>query len=1759
MNRDNGGVQTTIIVTVLFLTTTTAHAVFAQVEGHSSMEVDFGLLESDGSCNVASDEYTYGGDGSFQACLLVEYQTVSNARFNLSIWSSSYSDTDLDKVELIVTPGTREVFTVALNLIIPSDMGYGESRLLARIDDWSPQSGAISEPIVNADSHDLVIQRSDTGTDGSFSFDGQDIQVSRFAELRGVMTHYNNGGISFSVRPVLLQSSTVISSSSSYSIRSEASTDRRVAFQLPDSLNTGTHTLRVALQDIRDSSYLWMEEIEVTILDYSGLVDTSFAHWDIPSFDGPSALGTYPGDVVQIQLNQTNPGSLSAVSDVWVGFVSGTDCFPVYLGEVRLEAGETRTSTHSVTIPEVVDGTALEASLMESPDCSAGPLQTLEQIFVFDWPISLTAMVHVDDSPSELDGENAVSISFSATNLESRPTTGLEASVTLFALGHPLGQWVGPLTLGANQTHDFQIEVDSLYCYDGSVDASLKIWNSQGELVHSSMTQNSLSTYFIEGEFDIQSTLVGDGIVSLGMPIQVQTHIHALASNPSGCTLLVPIMSVFTPLEDGNPPITVTDIIEIESGESLWHNLDTSVSSLSGTYQISQHLIRNYVNGTSDNWMASAMRFAELEVTPTSPEFITDCNPPVNLREGRNYVLQITCEIESRTPAPAWVMIGTEIGGSVEWEVPVKIAPNDRETIELSRRYSLGIDSSADLLARVLWDGEWIEVMDPPIIFPMQVNDGLDGSDPFRYETVTSHPTFPRGGEPFAIQFWAVGSSAWAGGSYEVRLWLDSSKEGAAYLAPPQAHNLEIGVPDLIEVGFSEWPDTCGWLPYEIVARDSEGRVLDTIESGFDGCTIELIDLSLVGHIEISQSMSSCVATITVENTGTRDYEPKKADEQADVTLIVDGIVTKSSVTVPPLDIGERTSLEVGIPTSGFQDLRIVLDGERRYSELDRSDNGLGWSSTSGPIIFENDSDFDGLSNQFEKSGYDITTLETRAVLENLIDYLVDPANHTAPNLNSRPVLPDQSRHDTDLDGLSDYLEWTIGSDPTSDDTDGDGYLDFEEYRSTSNDPLMMEMELPVIHSSEPVQTQHPVESELKSGLFKRVHTRSFYVEDRNFVMATVTVVKPGSSQTIEPIWLGEEGGEHHYSVTYEYSPFEEFSVTVTAYDEFGNEAVLEIASQDSVWERVTNKINSFATGALLEKLGPVGPVVLGYLTGLVYGLKDIVDIVTGIIPFLQYLWENKGELIGAALDILYECAPQPQFPIRIPGDCPILNLNVSAIYGNLKKEFLGLSPYVKESASTGIFLIFTVVGFLHIAFISGSLLAKGFQSARTMSGAVDDISSGIGKTKVAATASMNAALTRTGSGLKSGVQGSILSKFPAVPEGIGASVNSALTAVMVVKARKVAVSEIGDAYKLIKKAKSSPGAYTELMDNPHGFSIIKYKHKAIGQRGAGSWARTLDDWLKDDMALLKQLQSGDPKKIGYARERLHKSITGESGLTMVVNGKKTQLDTIWSKRNPDGSREWGSRELKQSRDPLGLARTDTYDKAIPLSRTARDLNNLEGFCPPGMSYTQCYDKFVDAGVDSITADDFAGCLTKRYSCGDFKTTPDFNDLDSIMKGVGCMDRPGKCMDMADGEWGKEIQKAFRECADDAATYGSVCSGMPSREALDAACPGNNLNCLKEAFPAKAEDLRKHYREEWIEYIDSSTDMIGEVMNPLLDEVNGIPVYTAQSLFFFPVEESKVVPWWAPLIAIFVILSYILNRKLRPKLPVTQRLRAEAL
>lgn len=1449
MTTGRKGIRKALVLTGLLLITATSQAVLAQSEGHSSMEVDFGLLESDGSCGTASNIFVFDGSESVQRCLLIEFQATSNSRFNLSV-RSDLSGAVLETIELIASPRTSSSLIIPLSLVIPQDMSYGEHQLEVSVEDWNPMSGEPPEPMVNADGHILEIQRPGSEIIGDFRFPSQEIEIPQSAKLTGVMSHSIDGSASITVRPVLLQSSSAITTLEPYSIRPGVSVHRSVSFQLPDSLEPGTHTLIVALQDNRENdTLLWFEQLEVTINEPSGSVNVPYANWDIPSFRGPSVLGTYPEDVVGVQLNLTNPGSRPASSDLWINFATGTDCFPVFLGEIWIGAGESRTTSLQTTIPQVPVGTALDAKLMSSGDCSGEAIQQLEQITVFDWPASVSSSVQISRTPSKLDGSSTVPISFNVRNLENRATSNLEAEVTLFALGLELGRWVGPLALEANKTETFHREVSLDFCYDGDVDAAIKIRNGYGEVIDSSMTQRALRTYFIEGGFDLHSSLVGSQTVSLGMPIKIRTRIEAQTSNPSGCTLLIPLMTMFEPTEGDIPSETEISLIEVESGGETQYDLETTISHLSGKYEVSQHLIRAYTNETSDNWLESELRFAEIVITPINPNFSSFCEDDVFLKPNLStHYLWVSCQIDNLAPVPAWVKIGTEIGDEFEWSVPVRLDPSDGKLIEFSRVFSAGSDYSASLYIKALWDGEWIDVGDTHEI-TLPTENALDGFEPFPNERATTSPDFPRGGEPFAIQFRVQGSTNWLDGTYEVKLWLDESKQGAVYSIPAQKHNLQVGEFRLIEIGLKEWPKNCGRLPYEVVARDSDGQVKDTIESYFDGCEIELADLSLVGQIEISQSPTTCFATIIVENIGSRDYAPDTSEEQADVTLIIDGIVEKSSTTVPPLDIGEKAILEVGITKSGFREIHIILNGDGRFSELDRSNNGLGWSSASGPILFENDSDFDGLSNEIEASGYWIRTLEDRTTVEQFLVWVRDRDNGPMPYMNEKMVFPSPEHHDSDYDGLSDLLEWSIRSDPNNADTDGDGYGDLEEYQTPNQDPLIMETNKPIIHSSETLETRHPIESESKSGLFTKIHTREFTVEDRNLAMVTVTIVRPGiSSITIPSEHHETEGDRHYYSVSYEYSSLEVFYVNVTAIDSFGNGVVFSIASQESVWDRASNTISSFATNSLLSKFKIDAPV-LGFLTGMVYGLKDIVDFATGVISFILNFWE----LLGVVWGIIEDCAPRPQLPLRVPSECPI---DLSVIWNSMVDSFFALSPYEKGTPDNAIFLMFAMWGWAIIALLTNSFVSKAWGAAKSSSATINSIAETLSGATVAVIGTLGRAVSSAKGALSSGVAmlgipGVIISAVSSSLSGIYSLGSHALKKVigavfLTVFLVPILILAFDDVLKLVWRGvvKAAEGKMSLLTIADHRFyRIITHKNVVMKEFPDNTFDELLDEW----------------------------------------------------------------------------------------------------------------------------------------------------------------------------------------------------------------------------------------------------------------------------------------------------------------------------
>ena len=1720
MNRLGSHGRKTIMVVFIFLFTLTSNSVMSQTAENNFIEIDLGILGNEGSCDVSSDEYILDESSILPICFIINFQSTSNARLTLSVWSNNEPEIDLVSAEIIVTPYDDNNRIIPSYLLMHDNMDYGLSQLGIDISNWEPFSGDSNQPLIIADSHTLIVSRPDSNIIGNFLHEQEDeiLRISQFASLEGVLSHSNTGNSSILVSPILTLGDDVISFPEiSYSLRPGVTESRRVSFPISSELELGTNILTISLKDARDleSPPIWQQNIEVFVLEPFGQVSISHANWDVTSFDAQSMLGTFPGDRVKISLNMTNPGGLPASSIFWIHFYSENNCWTIPTGEIYLQAGESLTSDFPILIPSVDIDTSIESKISSSANCFVEEdyLFDMESIHVENWPVSVISKILSQSDPINLENSRIIPVRFNLTNLESRYVSNLEVSISLSVLDQELGSWTGLVSLDANETKTFNREISTPYCYAGDIDASIEVRDISRELVHNSISQNVIMSYFIKGEFDMSSQLMSSDIMPLGTSAHVKTVIHAEASNPLGCTLLIPMSTIFYPIDANTPSITDNSLLMLHSGESLEYLDDIDISISSGKYKISQHLINSFSNNSnSDDWIESNRDFAEVEVTPSDPELDILCDK-TDIATQNQLAVEVSCKLESNMPSQIWVRIGSTISDTMVWETPTNVDPYDKSFSDFTRSYEIGSASEILVHTQALWDGEWVSVLDNPVNFSLSLNHPLDSKEEFSQSKATTKPAYPSGGEPFAIQFQGTGTSSWLDGNYQVYFWLDEDKDGLYYSMPPIENNLQIGESKLIEVSFESWPNTCGKMPYLVIAKDNENLELDRIEGYFDGCNIELPDLSFIDQIDLTTSSQSSVARIKVGNIGDRAYSPLNTTP-AKLDLIIDGIIFPSGVPIPALEINEQTVLEVDIPISGFQEFRIIIDGEYQYSELNRDNNGLGWASSTGAIIFENDSDFDGLPNSIEESGYLINTINSRHQIQNLLSYLEDSSSQ-APAITESWVYPSKDHFDSDQDGLSDYLEWLIGTDATNSDTDDDNYSDWEEYHSDNLDPLMIELESPSIEVWEPSETLIPDDSNTQSG-FNRQHTREFVVEDRNIAFVSVMLETSSSTKYLPLTLIKIEGDLRYYSVTYEVPWTAAFSVIVNVTDDFDNGYEFEIANKDSLWDRASNKINQLVTQTLA---GKIASPILGFITGLFYGLKEIFEDITG----LYYILTNFGTVFQSLKGIIMDCYNE-YFNESSAVNCPI---DLGEIKDSLWESFIGISPYVKPSTANTAFLTFAAVGFLVFIFFSGSWAAKLFGKVRAVSNTVDEIATNIGRTTSAVKNTLSEAMNSGLSKVSTGIKGAIISKVPTKSLSKLNSVRASTTDVMIISKLvikgKIAPGQMVDAKKLIEKARLNPSTYNKLISDPNGFAILKYKDDIILKYGNDAWKRIDDGWIKDNMKLLDQLSSGNPSIMGFAREKLHNLLSNERPLTIIKpDGSKAQLDAVYLVRNADGKvTSWGSRELKHSGDPLQQLRTDIYKKSNPMTRSARDSSFIESVCPPGTSFAKCYDNFIEKGLDPDTAEGFAGCLSGKYNCGDFTTKPDINDLDEIMKGIGCMKRPGKCKDIADSNWKKEIEKTFWECAESPLQYGTTCLDMPARETLDAVCPGNNLQCLKDNFPARAEDIRIKHRDEWINYIDSSTNIVGDIIEPLLDELSPVMTYMSLSTLIIPATPDK--------------------------------------
>jgi hypothetical protein len=417
-----------------------------------------------------------------------------------------------------------------------------------------------------------------------------------------------------------------------------------------------------------------------------------------------------------------------------------------------------------------------------------------------------------------------------------------------------------------------------------------------------------------------------------------------------------------------------------------------------------------------------------------------------------------------------------------------------------------------------------------------------------------------------------------------------------------------------------------------------------------------------------------------------------------------------------------------------------------------------------------------------------------------------------------------------------------------------------------------------------------------------------------------------------------EEGDIRYYTVTYEYPWLGEFFVNVTAIDSFGNGNEFQIASQDSVWERVTNKINTRVAEHLLGKLA--SPAI-GFMTGLVYGLKDIVDFATGVVRFIL----DMRDQLESLMDVIKDCTPELRRPIQFPDACPI---DLREIANEAWKGFVGLSPYNPESPAHDVFLYFSILGFATVILLSNSLAVKAFNKVRSASSTIDDIASGIGRIPSKVVGTLRDAIGSVSTSVKSGIPLAIRSAaapaFSAMKSGastvlkaLGSGIGVVLSTVFVAIfwLPSIVVNKLDDVMKLILQAKSR--GYVSDVTSPAYYAPVLHKSQIMSHMDIDVF---YDFWAKSN------------NKKWQLRESITNSAKGASPLnfrsqTNSLGFAGSEIDGVMVRATSNGKPKVTIIESKQGYDSAKLTtiRNDLTTKGDNSIRPLRDKANLQAAC----------------------------------------------------------------------------------------------------------------------------------------------------------------------------------------------------------------------
>ena len=899
----------------------------------------------------------------------------------------------------------------------------------------------------------------------------------------------------------------------------------------------------------------------------------------------------------------------------------------------------------------------------------------------------------------------------------------LQASSVFSGQSILLGQ--GRMTIPSNETGWVFVERSVETCISQDWNLDLRATDRYGETYSQTLLQGFRS---VRSNMDVSLTKdLGKFEVVSGDYVPVTIVAEGLAES-SQCAQNQTVELMIEQKSDDNfknlyiqksqvtviPGITSTSLVELYTGEI----------EKSGYYYVKAR-IKDPVTGQT---VSTEPLRIEIEVEDAVLE--VECDIPDSL-DSRSTV--VSCELDHQIQRSIAYKVIPFIDGAMGSSQSGWIAPAEEVTIDLPVYFETWESHNVEIRTSVLIAGEWVEQTKAhsQTIELFHPNDTTEYVRAWR-----TSPDIPRSGSELAVEVDFVCSSKYPVSYLSARIY-DLNEElisdSRIVLEP-----IEIGV--LSQQGMLiEWPTSCDYFVLEIVPISPDGIEWDLPETLMSSKTLTACPPQLPDYIieEISKNTDDEIM-INVTNRGV------SASVSSSVTVYGDGKIM-DTFSIPAIEGNSTYTLDIK-PEISFSTITAVVDSGSDITERGEGSNNVitvdleyqvltfneadldgDGELSSLELEFGNvvDSDGDGISDETEQIGWTVITTTNIQQLnsqQKFIDDLLSGREYQIPQFDERTVYGSSSSIDSDGDGITDYGEMLEGTDPQNNDTDGDGLDDLYEVLNEAEEPLVVELNKPIIQVTPPDMVEN--------GWFEDKYRIKFTITELN--LNSVEIKQYEGDEKIGSDLLSPEFIEYnsdgsvtsHFEYTYTVSDLrliDNVHLQLYTTDNFGQEHNETMVNHSSIFGRVTNAFFSLAVG--ITEFIDIDLITYGIAstTGLVYGLvhvlKDTFEFITNIPSIIKYLlspgkvWDDVSEVLGTLKEYF-------------------LNTSISKFIEDTKKLGnkvyklgLELSPFENENAKK-FFLAFFVAGYVVgtiavEAMITSSFVAgfKTFQSVRLNTG----------------------------------------------------------------------------------------------------------------------------------------------------------------------------------------------------------------------------------------------------------------------------------------------------------------------------------------------------------------------------------------------------------------------------------------------------------